>query len=267
MKNFNLVRYNPKINIGLNIEEIAERKDHKLINKVKTTSEKSYFSIIFGNIFTFFNIIMVTLAILLFITQGMKVITNLSFLLILLCNTVIGIYQECKCKRTLSKLKLLNTSKINVIRNSKIEEVLPSDIYLDDIIILKPGDQVPADCIIQSDDEYEINESLMTGESCAVKKKKGDLLLAGSYIITGKIYCRVDKIGKDTYLYSIENKAKGFKKPKSKLMLALNKIIKILVLTAIPIALLVFWQELTINSSLLQADIESGATIKDIAIK
>ena len=266
-KDLNIVRYNPKIDIGLNDSQIKERQENRLINRIKNSSEKSYFRIIFDNIFTFFNIMMIFLSIILVITQGMKIITNLSFLLILLCNTVIGIYQECKCKRTLSKLKLLNTSKINVIRNSKIEEVLPSDIYLDDIIILKPGDQVPADCIIQSDNEYEINESLMTGESCAVKKKKGDLLLAGSYIITGKIYCRVDKIGKDTYLYSIENKARGFKKPKSKLMLALNKIIKILVLTAIPIALLVFWQELTINSSLLQADIESGATIKDIAIK
>ena len=116
-KDLNIVRYNPKIDIGLDDIQLQERQENRLINRIKNSSEKSYFRIIFDNIFTFFNIIMIFLSIVLVITQGMKIITNLSFLLILLCNTVIGIYQECKCKRTLSKLKLLNTSKINVIRN------------------------------------------------------------------------------------------------------------------------------------------------------
>ena len=186
---------------------------------------------------------MIALAVVLLIVKGLEAITNLAFLLILLCNTVIGIYQECKCKHTLHKLKLLNTSKIEVIRNSKSKEILPEEILLDEILVLKPGDQVPADCIIESDGTYEVNESLMTGESCSIKKKKGDLLLAGSYIVTGKCYCRADKIAEDTYLHSIENKAKGFKKPKSMLIKALNKIINMLVLISIPVGLIVGWTE------------------------
>lgn len=239
-----IVRYNPSIENGLDDNQIKERIENKLVNKVKSSSEKSYFKIVFDNIFTFFNIMMVIIAVLLVSIVGLKIITNLVFLLILFCNTVIGIYQECKCKMMLSKLKILHTSHIDTIRNGKIVSIMPESILLDDIIVLKPGDQVPADCIIESDGKYEVNESLMTGESCSIKKVKGDTILAGSYIITGKIYCRADKIGKDTYLYSIENKAKGFKKPKSMLITALNKIIKILVFISIPVGFIVGWTEL-----------------------
>ena len=238
-KEIKIERYNPSIKSGLNTNQLSERSKNKLVNKIKSTSEKSYFKIIFDNIFTFFNIIMVALAVLLLTVIGPKIITNLSFLIILFFNTAIGIYQECKCKHTLNKLKLLHTSKIEVIRNGKVEQILPDQIYLDDIVVLKPGDQVPADCIIKSDGIYELNESLMTGESCSIKKTKGDLILAGSYIISGKCYARADKIAKDTYLYSIESKAKGFKKPKSALIKSLNRIIKLLVSVAIPLGAIV----------------------------
>lgn len=243
-KDLEIIRYNPSISFGLDTNQINERIENKLVNKVKNTSEKSYFKIIFDNIFTFFNIIMIALAVLLVSVMKLEIITNLGFLLILAVNTTIGIYQECKCKKALKKLKLLHTSKIEVLRDGKVDQVLPDEILLDDILILKPGDQIPADCIIESDGEYEVNESLMTGESCSIKKKKGDLLLAGSYVVTGKIYCRADKIAENTYLHSIESKAKGFKKPKSMLISALNKIIKILVLTSIPVGIAVGWSEL-----------------------
>lgn len=244
-----IVRYNPNIQNGLDENQIKERQENKLVNKVKNSSEKSYFKIVFDNVFTFFNIIMVALAALLIAVIGPEIITNLMFLVILLCNTLIGIYQECKCKHALHKLKLLHTSKLEVVRNKEIVEVMPDEILLDDIVILKPGDQVPADCIIESDGTYDVNESLMTGESCSIKKKKGDLLLAGSYIVTGKIYCRADKIAEDTYLHSIESKAKGFKKPKSMLITALRRIIRILVLTSIPVGFIVGWTELIKNGT------------------
>lgn len=248
-KTFDVNRYKPDINMGLDNTQIQERELHKLVNKIKSTSEKTYLQIVFNNIFTFFNIIMITLAILLISVLGLQIITNLSFLLILIINCVIGIYQECKCKRTLNKLKLLHTNKITAIRNGCEIEILPSQIYLDDILVLKPGDQVPADCVIENDGIFEVNESLMTGESNSIKKQKGDLLLAGSYIVTGKCIVRADKIAKDTYLYSIESKAKGFKKPKSMLISALNKIIKVLISISIPVGLIVGWNELLKNGT------------------
>lgn len=240
-------RYNTDIKIGLSEEQVRQRRKDKLTNKVKNKNEKTYLKIVLDNLFTFFNVIMVTLAVVLINIVGPKILTNLSFLVILFLNTVIGIYQECKCKYTLKKLKLLHTSKVEVIRNGKSKEILPEEICLDDILVLKPGDQVPADCIVLKDGEYEVNESLMTGESNSIKKVKGDLLLAGSYIVTGKCYVRAEKVGKQTYLYSIENKAKGYKKPKSMLIKALNKIIKLLVLIAIPLGLIVGWNELLRN--------------------
>lgn len=248
-KELSIVRYEPDIDKGLDVNQIQERKTNKLTNKVKNTSEKSYLKIVFDNVFTFFNIMMIGLAVLLVAVVGPKIITNLFFLVILLCNTIIGTYQECKCKHTLKKLKLLYTSKIQVLRDGREEQVLPSDILLDDIVILFPGDQVPVDCLIKSDGIYEVNESLMTGESCSIKKKQGDLLLAGSCIISGKIYAKADKVGKDTYLYSLESKARGFKKPKSKLIGALNRIIKLLIGIAIPLGLIVGWQELVKNGT------------------
>lgn len=256
-KELNIMRYNPNIEEGLDDTQINERKINKLVNKIESISEKSYLQIIINNIFTFFNITMTCLAILLISVVGPSIITNLSFLLILLCNTVIGIYQECKCKHTLHKLKLIHTSKITVVRNKKEIELLPEEIYLDDIVILKSGDQVPVDCIIESEGMYEVNESIITGESCSIKKNKGDLLLAGSYIISGKCYVRADKIGKDTYLYSIENKAKNFKKPKSTLITSLNKIIRLLVLISLPISLIVGWNELVKHG--LQLGIKWGS--------
>lgn len=247
-KENNIIRYKPTISNGLNKNQLDERKKNKLVNKIKETSEKSYIGIIFSNIFTFFNIIMIALAFLLISVVGPKIITNLSFLIVILVNTIIGIIQECRCKATLNKLKLLKVNKINVIREKQTKEILPNEICLDDIIILESGDQIPADCIIKSG-YCEVNESLLTGESNSIKKEKDNLIIAGSYIISGKIIAQADKVGKDTYLYSIESKAKGFKQPKSMLISSLNKIIRLLVSIALPLGIIVGWQELLKNGT------------------
>ena len=239
----NAERFNPDINVGLTDDIVNKRKEEGFVNISKNPTNKSYFQIIIGNIFTFFNMLMVADALLLILLVGPQVYTNLMFLLIIICNLLIGTIQEIKSKHTIEKLKLLNDTKSKVRRNGEDVEIHPTEIVLDDVVLLSPGDQIPIDGIILTEDVLEINESLLTGESVPVKKTKGDKVYAGSYIISGTNYVRADKIGNDTYLKSIENKAKLSKQPKSRLMLAINKIIKTMAFIAIPLAIIVFVNE------------------------
>ena len=236
-------RFDSDFQSGLSEEIVAQRKEQGLVNTTTSPTNKSYLQIILGNIFTFFNILMFVIAALLLLLVGPKVATNLMFLLIIVTNLLIGTIQECKSKHTVEKLKLLHDSKSKVIRNGQEVEVLPSEIVLDDVVALYPGDQIPVDGIILGDDVLEINESLLTGESVPVKKSRGATVFAGSFIVSGNNYIRADKIGNDTYIQSIEKKAKASKQPKSRLMIAINKIIRVMAYIAIPLAVIVFVNE------------------------
>ena len=242
--NSEIKRFNPSIEEGLNDESVNYMKSVGEVNVAKNPTNKSYTQIILGNVFTFFNVLMIIIAALLLLIVGKKVITNLLFLAIIVCNLLIGTIQECKSKHTIEKLKLLNDSKITVRRNKQEVMVLPSEIVLDDVVILNPGDQIPIDGVILEEDVLEINESLLTGESVPVKKSKGEMVYAGSFVVSGSIAVRADKVGNDTYIQSIENKAKVSKQPKSRLMVAINKIIRTMTILAIPLAAIVFANEL-----------------------
>ena len=251
--NENVDIYSPTKEEGLSIEQVNKRKEDGLVNVTKSPTNKSYLQIVLGNIFTFFNILMFAVAGVLLLIVGPKVVTNLMFLIIIVANLLIGTIQECKSKNTIEKLKLLSDSKIKVRRNSNDEEIFPTEIVLNDVLILSPGDQIPVDGIVLSDETVEVNESLLTGESVPVKKKKGDVLYAGSFVVSGLAYMRADKIANDTYVQSIESKAKLSKQPKSRLMLAINKIIKTMAFIAIPLAAIVF-----VNESINQVNLNPG---------
>ena len=240
-------RYRPSINEGLSEEIVNQRKEQGLVNLSKNPTNKSYTQIIIGNIFTFFNILMFAVAAVLLIVVGPMVVTNLMFLLIIICNLLIGTIQECKSKHTIEKLKLLSDSKIKVRRNGQEVSILPSEIVLDDVILLNPGDQIPVDGEILEDELIEVNESLLTGESVPVKKHKGDQVYAGSFVVSGVNSFIALKIGNDTYIQSIEKKAKASKQPKSRLMIAINKIIRTMAFIAIPLAAVVFLNEFIHN--------------------
>ena len=245
--NQDIKRYNPSIEEGLDDNAINYMKSVGKVNVAKNPTNKSYTQIILCNIFTFFNVLMIAIAAILLLIVGKKVITNLMFLGIIICNLLIGTIQECKSKHTIEKLKLLNDSKILVRRNKQEVEILPSEIVLDDVVILNPGDQIPVDGIILEEEILEINESLLTGESVPVKKSKGEMVYAGSFVVSGSIAVRADKVGNDTYIQSIENKAKVSKQPKSRLMIAINKIIRTMTILAIPLAIIVFANEFLHN--------------------
>ena len=238
-KSEDIKRFNPTAESGLDSASVSYMQSIGKVNIAKSPTNKSYTKIVLGNIFTFFNILMFAIAGLLLLLVGPKVVTNLMFLGIIVCNLLIGTIQECKSKHTIEKLKLLNDSKIKAKRDGKEVELLPTEIVLDDVVILTAGDQIPADCVVLEEQILEVNESLLTGESIPVKKTKGDMVFAGSFVVAGSLAVRVDKVGNDTYISSIENKAKVSKQPKSRLMIAISKIIRNMTLIAIPLAVFV----------------------------
>ena len=241
-------RFNPDPIKGLDESEVNYMKENKCVNITVSPTNKSYTRIIIGNIFTFFNILMIAIALLLLLVVGPKVITNLMFIVIIAFNVLIGTIQECKAKKTIEKLKLLNESKVTVRRNGEDIQILPSEIVLDDVVILMPGDQVSVDATILEEEVLEINESLLTGESVPVKKSKGEMVYAGSFIVSGTVAVQAIAIGNDTYIQSIEKKAKATKAPRSRLMVGINRMIRVMTFIAIPLSIAVFINEFLHNT-------------------
>ncbi len=231
-----LVRVNPDPAIGLTDSELEERKKRKLENVAKNKSSKSVLRIIFDNVFTFFNLIWIIIFIAL---VSVEAYSDLVFMLVVVLNTLIAIIQEIKAKYTVEKLSLVSSPKLAVIRNGKRVYLHTNHLYPDDIIELTVGNQIPADCIVVSG-TAELNESLLTGESNAIKKVEGDTLLAGSFIFSGTVLARVDKLIKDSYINTIASEAKKFKKPNSNLFNDLQTIIKYIGIIIIPIGGLMF---------------------------
>ena len=237
-------RYNPDFKKGLNYEQVNERKQEKLVNFDTTVKTKSIKSIIFSNIFTLFNIMNLVLALLIVLAGAYK---NLLFIIIVILNTLISTIQEIHSKRTIDKLSFLVETKSKVVREGKTEEISNYELVLDDVIELNVGNQIPTDSIIL-DGEIEVNEALLTGEPDNIEKSKGDKLLSGSYIVSGKCFAKVEHIGKENYVAKISQEAKKKRKINSEIMTSLSKIIKLISFIIIPVGILLFFNQLDLDS-------------------
>lgn len=254
-KKIEATRYTPDVKVGLTDEQVAERNTSGLTNYVENRNTKTYRSIFFGNIFTFFNMLCFAVAIALI---GVGAWSNLVFMVVILANMVIGIVQEIKAKQTIEKISLVTAPTAQVIRNKEQVEIPVSEIVLDDIVLFTLGKQICADSIVV-DGEVEVNESLLTGESVPIKKKKGDTLLSGSFVVSGKCYAQVDKVGSESYTAQLAAKAKQYKKAKSELLSSLNLIIKVIGIIIIPLAIF------TYMNNYHQVDATISSTIKKTA--
>ncbi len=230
---------------GLTVEQVIERINGGYTNKAPRSNDKTYASIFFGNIFTFFNMLCLAFAIMLIVAGSFK---NLFFMLTVTINTIIGIVQEIRAKRTIGKLSLLTAPTTKVLRGGKEYDVQTSEVVLDDVISLSAGKQIVADCILL-EGEVEVNEALLTGESVTIKKSIGDTLLSGSFIASGACKARVDKIGGDCYIEKLSSKAKAYRKPKSELFNSLNAIIKVIGIIIIPIAIFMYLNNYSITQN------------------
>ncbi len=221
---------------GLTSAEAEQRKAEGKVNTASTVKTKSIKRIFIDNICTVFNGINVLLFILLMVVGSYK---NLLFIGVVLFNTIIGIVQEIRSKKSVDKLTILTESKLSVLRDGEIVELNKDELVLDDIILLSRGNQVPADCILV-DGECSANESLLTGESDLIAKKLGDELLSGSFIASGNCKCRVNRVGADSYAAKINNEAKYIKKNDSQILKAFKTIINICSVIIFPVGILMF---------------------------
>lgn len=221
---------------GLTSAEAEQRKAEDKVNTASTVKTKSIKRIFIDNICTVFNGINVLLFILLMLVGSYK---NLLFIGVVLFNTVIGIVQEIRSKKSVDKLTILTESKLSVLRDGEIVELSKDELVLDDIILLSRGNQVPADCILV-DGECSANESLLTGESDLIAKKLGDELLSASFIASGNCKCRVNRVGADSYAAKINNEAKYIKKNDSQILKAFKTIINICSIIIFPVGILMF---------------------------
>ena len=230
-------RFNVDAKKGLNQEQIDKRIAEHLTNKVENKNVKTYRSIFFTNIFTFFNLLCFAVAGALIAVEAWS---NLFFMIIITANIVIGIVQEIRAKKTIEKISLVSAPTATVLREGYKREIPVDDVVLDDIIYFSTGKQICADCKVV-EGEVEANESLLTGESVAVKKKKGDFLYSGSFIASGKCTAKVERVGEFNYTAKLSAKAKEYKKPKSELLRSLNLVIRCIGVIIIPLAILMYY--------------------------
>jgi len=252
------IRYNPNPEVGLNALQVDERMTNNLNNKQPKTLSKTYLQIIIDNVFTYFNILLITIGIIL---MSVGEYGNCFFLVIVAANTIIGLIQEIRAKQIVDKLHLMNIPEVTVRRDG-IKQNIPTDqLVLDDIFYLSNGSEIPADSYIVRG-EIEVNESMLTGESLPIKKGEGDYVLAGSFVVSGSCVCRLDRIGEHNYIAQLQNKARKVKKVKSVLLKTLNRLIKAISLIIVPLGvLLAFFNYSKLNGNVNDTIVATATTL------
>ena len=233
------VRFFPDANRGLTQEQVARHTEAGNVNLAPKRYSKTYGRIFSDNILTFFNLLCVLCAIALSIANAE--LSQFLFVPIFVGNIAIGLFQEIRSKIKIDKLTILTAPHTQVVRDGVQTEIPTHQIVLDDIVVLEIGQQVPADCLVVSG-MAEVNESLLTGESVAVKKVAGDTVYAGSFLTSGSCHVRVEKIANETYVSKLTSKAKQYKKPKSEIMNSVKMFIRVIAFLLVPIGAGMFWR-------------------------
>ena len=224
---------------GLTDQQVNERIAEGKVNADENPNTRTYKQIVRENTLTFFNFLNIVLLVMVLMVGSYR---NAFFVMIVIINTLIGIIQEVRAKKTIDKLAILTARKSVVIREGKKWTVPTEELVLDDIVCLKTGDQVPADAKIL-EGSVEVNESLLTGESDNLPKSEGDELFSGSFITSGEASCQIIHVGKDNYASQITSEAKEFKRHNSELRNSLNAILKVISIIIVPLGALLFYKQ------------------------
>lgn len=243
------------INItGLTDEEVRQRVEEGFTNRTDISTDKTTKEIVVSNVFTYFNLIFLVITILLIMVGSFR---NLTFLPIIIGNTVIGIVQEIRAKKTLEKMSLLNAPHADVIRNGSVKQISTEELVKDDVILLTAGKQICADAVVISGN-IQVNESLLTGEADEVEKTEGSTLMSGSFVVSGECYARLEKVGNESYISKLSLEAKSIGgKEQSEMIRSINLIVKWVGIVIIPIGLILFWQSHFVNGESITKSVTS----------
>ena len=242
---------------GLTSEEVKIRIDAGLVNVSDNHISKTTSEIVRSHTLTYFNFLNLFLAVLVLISGQIK---NLTFLGVIICNSVIGIVQELKVKKLIDELAVITASKAKVCRDGKFKNIPIEDLVMDDLIAVENGNQIGADCEVLESDGIEVNESMITGESRPVRKVSGDTLWSGSFLVAGSGKAKVIHVGKENYATQLASQAKQKKRASSEMQDAIKRIIKVTGTILIPVGILLFMSQWKIDDMTL-----SNALVNTVA--
>lgn len=249
-----VTRYQPVYTEGLTNRQVQEHRDGGWSNLSVDPPAQTTKEIIHENVFTYFNLIFLVLAILLCLVGSFR---NLTFLPVIIINTLIGIIQEVRSKNVLAKLNMLNAPHASVVRGGKESVVDSEELVLDDIVIFKSGNQICADAVVV-EGEVRVNEALLTGESDEVIKRCGDHLMSGSFVVAGQCHARLEAVGVDSYISKLTLEAKAMQKgEQSEMIRSLDKLVKCVGVALIPIGIVLFVQGFFFNGETFRNSITS----------
>ena len=244
----------PDYRVGLNPEQIRIREENGWTNDEVAPPGLTTKEIVHNNIFTYFNLIFLILAILLCLVGSFR---NLTFLPVIICNTLIGIIQEIRSKKVLDKLSVLNAPKATVVREGKLQTIPAEKAVLDDVVKFQAGNQICADATV-IDGEVQVNESLLTGESDEITKKPGDTLMSGSFVVSGSCLGRLEQVGADSYISKLTLEAKATKEgEQSEMIRSLDKLVQIVGFLIIPIGIVLFGQQYLLGDSSIKTSMQA----------
>lgn len=239
---------------GLNQKQVEERIEKGLVNKAVDSVAKTTREIVLENTFTYFNMIFIFLAVLVCIAGSFR---SLTFLPVVIGNTLIGIYQEIRARNVLEKMSILNAPSTIVVRDGQEKEVDSESLVVDDIVIFRGGEQIPADAVVVKG-EISVNESLLTGESDELTKTPGMHLLSGSFIVSGECYARLEKVGEESYISRLTLEAKKMGSgEQSEMIRSINKLVKWVGIAIIPVGIILFVQSYVFNDESFRQSIVS----------
>ena len=240
--------------MGLNENEVAARENAGLVNKAEISTDKSVKEIIRSNTLTYFNLIFFIIAVLLCVVGSFR---NLTFLPVVIGNSLIGIFQEIRAKKTLEKMSILNSPHAVAIRSGRQVKISTEELVKDDVVVFSAGDQICADAVVISGN-IKVNEALLTGESDEIEKVGGSSLMSGRFVVSGQCCARLVNVGEEAYIYKLTKEAKEMGSgEQSEMVKSINQIVKWMGIAIIPIGLILFYQSYWINHETFKTGIVS----------
>ena len=224
---------------GLSTRQALEKQKNGQGNTLPAARDGGLAAIVRRNVFTLFNLMNLALAALVFWARSYR---NLLFLGVVVSNTLIGVIQEARAKRTHDRLQLLSESPVRTLRDGAYQKLAPEQLVQDDVVLLARGDQLPADAVVL-DGNAQADESLLTGESRPVDKKEGDTLYSGSFLVGGGVVARLTAVGAESYAGKLQMNARRVHGAKSQLMLDMNRILRAVSAAIVPLGAAVFLRQ------------------------
>lgn len=239
---------------GLTAAEVEERTAAGLTNRTNITTDKTVSQIVKSNLFTYFNLIFLILAVLLCLVGSFR---NLTFLPVIILNTIIGIFQELRAKKTLDKMNMLNAPHAVVVRDHVPSRIPSEELVQDDVVRLAAGDQICADArVLQG--SISVNESLLTGEADEIQKGPGSTLLSGSFVVSGQCFAKLECVGEASYISKLTAQAKALGNgEQSEMVRSINQLVKWVGILIVPVGIVLFAQAYFVNGETIRTSIVS----------